>query len=313
MKRATVLMAALALVLSAVPLGAAEPAEVADRFEDLRLSSPIASDGGAAVDEALVGAEGQVQISVRMTEPSLALGGNEGTIAAQQSEVTARIESLGGTVDGSVQRVLNAVFATIDASAVADLAANGAVSTIREVTDYELDLSETVPYIGGTAVHDAGFDGSGVTVAVLDSGIDYYHAALGGSGDPADYAADDPTDREGTFPTAKVVDGWDFVGDEWPEGPLAPDPDPLDSGPTAGHGTHVGDIIAGSLGVAPGADLVAVKVCSSVSTSCSGLALIQGMEFAVEAGVDIINIVTRCHLRTGLRRRPVRRGGWSHR
>jgi subtilisin family serine protease len=295
MRRTLVLVASLALALSAVPVGAATQEVAADRFEDLRLTTPIARDGGAAVDEALVGAEGPVQLSIRMEEPSAARGGNAATIRSQQAEVTSLIESLGGTVHGSVQTVLNAVFASVDASKVADLAANPAVVTIRQVADYELDLPDTVPYIGGTDVHDAGFDGTGVTVAVLDSGIDYYHAAFGGSGDPNDYANDDPSIIEaGTFPTAKVVDGFDFVGDNWTGGtgspPLAPDPDPLDSGPGAFHGTHVGDIIAGNLGVAPGASLVAVKVCSSVTPSCSGIALIEGMEFAVNAGVDVINM-----------------------
>lgn len=78
----------------------------------------------------------------------------------------------------------------------------------------------------------------------------------------------------------------------------APDPDPLDDGPQAGHGTHVADIIGGVGGVAPGVDLYSVKVCSSVSNSCSGIALIQGMEFAVDPNgdantsdrVDVINM-----------------------
>lgn len=291
MRRALVLVASLALLLSALPVGAAESDNAMERFEELRLRNPITSSGVAHVDEALAGSEGPVQISVRMSEPSLARGGSGSAIDAQQSQVISLIESLGGTVLGSVQTVLNAVFATIDAAQVAEIANLSSVTTIREVANYEIDLPETVPYIGGTHVQDAGFDGSGITVAVLDSGIDYYHAAFGGSGDPDDYANDDPSVREpGTFPTAKVVDGWDFVGHEWPDGDLAPDPDPLDSGPGAFHGTHVGDIIAGSLGVAPGASLVAVKVCSSVSSACSGVALIQGMEFAVDAGVDIINM-----------------------
>ena len=103
------------------------------------------------------------------------------------------------------------------------------------------------------------------------------------------------------FPTAKVVDGYDFVGEVWPNGPEAPDPDPIDF---EGHGTHVADIIGGRStdglhkGVAPGASLLAVKVCSAVSSSCSGIALIQGMEFAVNPNgdgrlndrVDVINM-----------------------
>ena len=88
--------------------------------------------------------------------------------------------------------------------------------------------------------------------------------------------------------------GFDFVGEKWPNAALAPDPDPIDCGPSAiplpcagGHGTHVADIIAGNdgashKGVAPGASLYAVKVCSSVSTACSGVALLQGIEFALD-------------------------------
>ena len=51
-------------------------------------------------------------------------------------------------------------------------------------------------------------------------------------------------------------------------------------------------------GVAPGVDLYAVKVCSAVSSSCCGVALIQGMEYAVDPNgdgdtsdrVDVINM-----------------------
>ncbi|NND81713.1 MAG: S8 family serine peptidase [Gammaproteobacteria bacterium] len=201
------------------------------------------------------------------------------------------------------QILINGVFMQVDAADIRKIAADPEVRRVTRVLDYELDLSETVPYIGSTAVQAGGIDGSGVTVAVLDSGIDYYHANLGGSGDPADFAADDPTVVEpGTFPTAKVVGGFDFVGSAWPgtttPEPEMPDADPLDDGPAGGHGTHVADIIGGAGGVAPGADLYAVKVCSSISSSCSGIALINGMNFAVDPdgdgdpsdAVDIINM-----------------------
>jgi minor extracellular serine protease Vpr len=39
-------------------------------------------------------------------------------------------------------------------------------------------------------------------------------AAFGGSGDPAEYAANDPTQVEpGTFPTAKLAGGFDCAGE----------------------------------------------------------------------------------------------------
>src|ERR1700722_18491521 len=78
---------------------------------------------------------------------------------------------------------------------------------------------------------------------------------------------------------------FDFSGEVWPNGPLAPDPNPLDLN---GHGTHTSDILRGKsldglhLGTAPGAQLYAVKVCSSVSTSCSGVAILEGIDFALD-------------------------------
>ncbi|NOY42659.1 MAG: S8 family serine peptidase [Planctomycetes bacterium] len=82
-----------------------------------------------------------------------------------------------------------------------------------------------------------GFTGIGQTVAVIDSGIAYDQVALGG-GFGAGY---------------RVVGGWDFTGEN--------DANPYDDGPSGGHGTHVAGIVGGSgTGVAPGVDLVALRV-----------------------------------------------------
>ena len=231
-------------------------------------------------------------------------------IGESQAALASNIASVGGRELARVQVAHNAIAVRIDASQLSQLAALPGVAMVRPVLDYQMTLSETVPYVGGTAVHASGRDGTGVTVAVLDSGIDYTHRNLGGPGTAAAYAAAygaspaDPlnTTLDGLFPTAKVIAGFDFVGESWPNTPLlAPDPDPIDFG---GHGTHVADIIAGQSldglhkGMAPGAKLVAVKVCSAVATSCSGIALLQGMDFALDPNgdgdtadaVDIINM-----------------------
>jgi subtilisin family serine protease len=317
LRRLLAVFAALTLFLTVLTpvAGAADRVErtegdVPDRIADLRLDSPVTAEG-SRLDATLRRATGDQRVIVRLAGPAVAETAavtNAGKKKAkkdaenEQSDFLARALAIApeARVIAQVQTVLNAVFLEVDASSLEALAADSAVAAIRPVGDYELDLSETVPYIGASDVQAAGNDGSGVTVAVLDSGIDYLHAALGGSGNPADHAANDPTIIEpGTFPTAKVVGGFDFVGSDWPVfGPEAPDPDPLDSGPAAGHGTHVADIIGGAAGVAPGVDLLAVQVCSSVSTSCSGIALIQGMDFAVDPdgngdpsdAVDIINM-----------------------
>ncbi len=265
-------------------------------------------------------------------------------LARKQDDLMARVGALGGRELARLRIALNAVVVSIHPSRLAALAALPGVVSVRPVRDYEVDLGETVPYVGAAALQGVGVDGTGVRVAVLDSGIDYTHRNLGGSGVVADFTANDPTTLEtGTFPTAKVVGGTDFVGSHWPLPPprttpcppapavcaplpvvLEPDPDPLDKCPAAtpgpdpahpdnpypcssGHGTHVSDIIAGEtkagttrthVGVAPGAKLYAVKVCSATSTACSGVALLQGMEFAldpngdghIEDAVDVVNM-----------------------
>ncbi len=316
--RLFVLVLALSLTL---PAFAQEGGPTVNRLENrelpeavtaLKLDAPLEMGGVSleTLDSSLVGAQGATRVIVRLKADSVIEAKNKGKalglakkdVDTQQQDFLGRVLATdpNARVIARVQLVLNAVFVEVEGTALPALANDPAVLRIAPVGIYEMDLFETVPYIGAAAVQAAGYDGTGVRVAVLDSGIDYTHAALGGSGDPNDYATNDPTIIEpGTFPTAKVVGGYDFVGSLWPTfGPELPDPDPLDDGPEAGHGTHVSHIIGGVGGVAPGADLYAVKVCSSVSSACSGISLIQGMEFAVDPNgdsdpsdhVDIINM-----------------------
>ena len=248
-----------------------------------------------------------------------ALATHRNSLRARQGEMMNQLRGMGARELGRVHVAHNAVAVKVDATSLQAISQMSGVVKVRPVVDHVLDLSETVPYVGGAAVQASGRTGAGVTVAVLDSGIDYTHRNLGGDGTDAAYAAaygtatNDPknTTRDGLFPTAKVIGGYDFVGENWPNvnpakpsGSVAveePDEDPID---LEGHGTHVADIIGGRSndgkhkGMAPNASLVAVKVCSAVSSSCSGVALLQGMDFALDPNgdgdtddaVDVINM-----------------------
>ncbi|KAK8085648.1 hypothetical protein PG997_006919 [Apiospora hydei] len=107
-------------------------------------------------------------------------------------------------------------------------------------------------WTGVDKVHATGNFGKGVTVAIVDTGTDYHHPALGG----------------GFGPGFKVAGGYDLVGDgdrqDWPASPKDPDNDPIDL--TIGHGTHVAGILAGKsdwyTGVAPEATILSYKVFS---------------------------------------------------
>ena len=279
------------------------------------------------IDRRLQGATGPVDVWVTMDAPSLAaqqakLAGTAGIekakqlsnsinkasfaeplqkyrndLAAQQAKMAVSLASVGAEELARVHVAHNAIAVRIDASQLEQLALIPGVAKVRPVLNYEMSLSETVPYVGGAAVQASGMTGAGVTVAVLDSGIDYTHRNLGGAGTLEAYAAaygaapGDPmqTTLDGLFPTAKVVGGFDFVGEAWPNAARTDDPDPIDF---QGHGSHVADIIGGKstdgthVGMAPGAKLLAVKVCSAVATSCNGVSLLLAVDFALDPNGD---------------------------
>ncbi len=307
------------LLLSTTPTLAAPSLPNFTPNDGLVLSSEL-TVSDAKISGSLKAASGPQDVIVRLAaQPSgRAAAGTQAEqargITAQQDAVINSIRAIdpSATVLGRTRVVLNAVMMRVDASKLKEVSKDTRVTAINPVTNYELDLTQTVPYIGGTAAQPAGSSGAGVSVAVLDSGIDYTHVAFGGAGTAAARDAaygtsiTDPrtTTRDGLFPTSRVVEGYDFVGEAWPNGPLQPDDDPIDCGATViagcagGHGTHVADIIGGALGVAPQVDLYAVKVCSAVSTSCSGTAILQGIDYAADPNgdgdtsdrVDIINM-----------------------
>lgn len=308
------LAALLGVVVSIAPNAQAQGGTLRSpgALGDLALATPL--EASRKLDESLMGATGRVEVVVRLTQGPAATAasqrGQRNLVSRQQDEVIAAVRAIDPSARllGRARMVLNAVMFEVEASALNALAADGRVIKINPVVNYQRDLSETVPYIGARPeVQSAGFRGKDVKVAVLDSGIDYTHVAFGGAGTAAAYEAawgaspSDPrnTTRDGLFPTARVVEGFDFVGEAWTGGagspPLAPDPDPID---LEGHGTHVADIIGGAIGVAPAVNLYAVKVCSAVSTSCSGVALIQGMDYVADPNgdgstsdhIDIVNM-----------------------
>src|SRR5213593_4321240 len=247
------------------------------RFAD---ASALAVPGGAltvSVDPRIKAAQGKIDLVVGLIDAPLAVahgpnfkqrGGalNPGQqkaylrqLGQKQDALMGQIRGLGGRELGRVGKAHNAVVISIDASRIKDIEALPGIKSIRPLINYELALSETVPYIGASAVHAEGFTGTGTRVAVLDTGIDYTHAFFGGAGTAAAYtdaygtSTSDArtTTTVGLFPPAKVIGGFDFVGETGPTGALAPDPDPIGCGPAAiappcagDHGTHVADIIA---------------------------------------------------------------------
>ncbi len=241
---------------------------------DSRLTTPQrANFDRANLNPDLSNATGRQQVVISLTVGSVAtvgVGGGQqerrNDVTAQQNRVIAQIQAVdpAAKVLTRLQIALNAVVMDVDGAVLERVAQNAEIARINPVMNYERDLSDVVPYIGATpAVQATGFGGEGVRVAVLDSGVDYMHAKLGGPGaaalyalaycgdaaaeiDPATCTAANEPANAAFFPNDKVVGGYDFVGEAWTGAadspPLAPDANPLDF---EGHGTHVADIIAG--------------------------------------------------------------------
>ena len=167
-----------------------------------------------------------------------------------------------------------------------------------EVTPALTPLNEknSVRFIGAHLAHERGIRGQGMRVGVLDTGIDYTHAMLGGAGTEDAYKAVNPSQPNGGFPNAKVVGGIDLVGTDFDSG--SPDflkripqgdANPLDEG---GHGSHVAGTIAGIgdgvktySGVAPDATLYAIKVFGK-GGSTGDAVVIAGLEWAADPNSD---------------------------
>ena len=164
--------------------------------------------------------------AIEMRDASQARGAQERT-SAHASRVVSRS---GGR---EVTRTSNAVPGVVLSTEKSRLSALSRMPEVRAVHRMVPKKLTNAHAVRLTRTSEAwksfGRFGDGVRIGVIDTGIDYRHADFGG----------------GTFPTAKVVGGHDFAGDEYTgkSGSLPePDGDPLDC---EGHGTHVAGTAAG--------------------------------------------------------------------
>jgi minor extracellular serine protease Vpr len=138
---------------------------------------------------------------------------------------------------------------------------------IEKAADHKPYMAESAPMIGANEYWNLGYEGAGMKVGVIDTGIDYNHPDL----------------------KAAYKGGYDFVDN---------DADPYEGNEMiqSDHGTHVSGIISGRgnpelggvRGIAPKSDLHVYRVLGENGGEDAWV--IAGIEQAVKDGMDVINL-----------------------
>ncbi|HZC69352.1 MAG TPA: S8 family serine peptidase [Jatrophihabitans sp.] len=266
------LTAALLLVPLTSASAAPIPAPSTHRSQVIvQLSAPAALAGAHGLESS--------QPATRAAAERQALG-RARAAAAQHATLREelRAAAIPASVTAELTQAVNAVAVTLPSTDVAQLRSMPGVAAVypdapmHASVDPDVSITDA-PQVWQTTDPSGHPDqGTGETVAVVDTGIDYNHPDLGA----------------GFGPGQKVVAGYDFVND---------DPDPMDDN---GHGTHVAGIIAGDppgpdgrTGEAPKAQLTAYKVLAASGTSPESTVL-EGFDAAVSVDnpyrADVVNM-----------------------
>jgi len=186
-------------------------------------------------------------------------------------DVSAVQDRVINNLDDSQVRITNRFIyifgfsAEVTLQGLQDLIDDSDVLSIEKDKILHANLAQGIPLMNASTPRTS-YNGSGLSIAICDTGIDYTHPRLGGGG----------------FPNAKVVGGYD-CGDN--------DNNPMDA---EGHGTACAGIAAGDLGtvgnyiggVAYSAGLYAVKISHGTGGSAYTSDMIEGWEWCITHQYD---------------------------
>ena len=168
----------------------------------------------------------------------------------------------------------------------------------------ETQLVENEVNVFSTGIFNSsgcGYDGSGMVVAVLDTGLDSNHTAFS----PKNFTSNklgltyqDVAALVGQTTANEMYGGLTvddvYINEKVPFGYDYADNDPDVYSTHNNHGTHVSGVIVGKddtiTGVAPNAQLVSMKIFSDVYDSAISSWILSALEDCVVLGVDVVNM-----------------------
>jgi len=239
--------------------------------------------------------------------------------AESQADIRAYLESMAsqGRAEGMKHLWINNTIAGwVDRSVVAEIAKRSDIRSIRENVPREAFMAPVQPapapapspaagggranawgieWIGAAqAWCTYGVDGSGVVVAMIDTGMDYYHSDLSNNTwvNPGE-----DMDNDGVVWDTDDLNGVDDDGNGYIDDLVGYDFGLGDNNPMDdyGHGTHCSGTVGGDgsggtqTGVAPGVKLMTCK-CGYWVTYTDEATCWEGMEYAADNGADVLSM-----------------------
>ncbi len=247
-------------------------ADTNDAYDPELVAEKLAAFSGDPSDDLVANlGEGRIAAFIELNTPTTVQAAKErsgASIATVQKQVDSLATSVAQQIDDPNATVMytteNAIagFAVeADAQALAKLTERDEVKSVRPLTINTVENSASVNLTRAIdAWKAAGKTGKDVTVAIIDSGVDFTHADFGGNGDYGAYSDAAKRAETPTWPQGKVIGGWDFVGEGYygagAGSVVAPDGNPIDVPDSAcnapkdisrsgGHGSHVAGTAAG--------------------------------------------------------------------
>jgi subtilisin family serine protease len=247
----------------------------------------FAASVGPGVEQT-VRSRGRARVVVSFNEPAAS-----GKMAVPQRAAIAAIRGdIVGTLDADDATITDswdlvpAFAGDLTAEGLAKLAAHPSVDRIDLDVAGSGGLTESVPLVGANLVHAMGRGGRGVTVAIIDSGIDRAHPDLAGR-ITAEQCFCRNSNGTGCCPNGQLTQSGDGAAQD-----------------DHGHGTHVSGIVGGKgtvapRGMAPDVNFVAVKVLDSRNAFSGTAQVVSALEWVYEnhPEVRVINmsLLTTAH------------------